>query len=60
MCVRPVGVEAEAVRKELLSNYSTGVIVLSGLIRVAFSAVPCEKLEQLFTNIHAAVQKIRS
>lgn len=60
MCVRPRGVEAEVVRKELLANFGTGVIVLSGLIRVAFSAVPCERLEQLFTNIHTAVQKIRN
>jgi aspartate/methionine/tyrosine aminotransferase len=59
MCVRPVGIDAEAVRKELLTNFSTGVIVLSGLIRIAFSAVPSDKLEQLFTNIHSAVQKIK-
>lgn len=60
MCVRPLGVEAEAVRKELLTNFSTGVIVLSGLIRIAFSAVPYDRLEQMFTNIHAAVQKTRN
>lgn len=59
MCVRPLGIDAEAVRTELLASFGTGVIVLSGLIRIAFSAVPTEKLELLFTNIHAAVQKIR-
>lgn len=60
MCVRPKGVEAEAVRQELLANFSTGVIVLSGLIRIAFSAVPTDKLAPLFENVHQAVQKLQS
>jgi len=60
MCVKPFGVEPEVLRKHLLSEYKTGVINLSGLIRVAFSAVPCDKLETLFSNIHAAVQSLVS
>jgi aspartate/methionine/tyrosine aminotransferase len=60
MCVKPIGVEPEALRKELVANYSTGVIVLSGLIRLAFSCVPIDKIEKLFANLHAAVQKLRS
>ena len=59
MCVQPKGVEADAVRKELLANYSTGVIVLSGLIRLAFSAVPTDKLPQLFDNLYKAILAIR-
>jgi aspartate/methionine/tyrosine aminotransferase len=59
MCVKPVGVEAEAVRKELLANFGTGVIVLSGLVRLAFSAVPTDKLEQLFANLHGAIRKLQ-
>jgi len=59
MCVRPIGVDCEALRKELLENYSTGVIVLSGLIRLAFSCVPVDLIETMFANIHAAVQKLR-
>jgi hypothetical protein len=58
MCVKPIGVEPEVLRKHLLTEYKTGVINLSGLIRVAFSAVPCDKLETLFSNIHAAVQSL--
>jgi hypothetical protein len=46
-------------RKELIANYSTGVIVLSGLIRLAFSAVPTHLLETLFNNLHSAIQKLR-
>jgi len=60
MCVKPIGVDNEVLRKELISNYDTGVIVLSGLIRLAFSAVPVDLIEKLFANLHAAVQKLRS
>jgi aspartate/methionine/tyrosine aminotransferase len=59
MCVKPIGVAAEAVRKELLANFDTGVIVLSGLIRVAFSSVPTDRLETLFDNLHKAVQNLK-
>jgi aspartate/methionine/tyrosine aminotransferase len=59
MCVKPIGVDNEELRKELIANYSTGVIVLSGLIRLAFSAVPTDLIESLFANIHAAIQKLR-
>jgi aspartate/methionine/tyrosine aminotransferase len=60
MCVKPNGVEAEVVRQELLNNYDTGVIVLSGLVRLAFSATPFNQLEPLFANLHAAIQKLKS
>lgn len=59
MCVKPIGVDNEELRKELIANYSTGVIVLSGLIRLAFSAVPTDLIESLFANIHAAIQKLQ-
>ena len=59
MCVKPIGVDSEALRKELIANYSTGVIVLVGLIRLAFSAVPTDLIENLFANLHAAIQKLR-
>jgi aspartate/methionine/tyrosine aminotransferase len=55
MCVKPKGVPAEAVRRRLIEAYGTGTIVLSGLIRLAFSTVPRAKLAALFANIHAAV-----
>jgi aspartate/methionine/tyrosine aminotransferase len=59
MCVKPIGVDCEELRKELIANYSTGVIVLVGLIRLAFSAVPTNLIENLFANLHAAIQKLR-
>ena len=59
MCIKPKGVDAETLRKELIANYSTGVIVLSGLVRLAFSAVPTEKLPKLFDNIYQAITKLQ-
>ena len=58
MCVRPKGADAEAVRRRLIDKYSTGTIVLSGLIRLAFSTIPKAKLPQLFANVAAAVKDV--
>ncbi len=55
MCVKPVGVDAEKVRRRLVEKYSTGTIVLSGLIRLAFSTTPKAKLAKLFANVNAAI-----
>ncbi len=60
MCVRPVGVEAEAVRRRLLSQCNTGVIVLMGLIRLAYSSVPYEKLDQLFANLDTVIRELKA
>ena len=59
MCVKPIGVDAEAVRKHLIAKYSTGAIVLSGLIRLAFSTIPTAKLAKLFQNVADAVTDLR-
>jgi len=59
MCVRPKGVDAEAVRRHLIAKYSTGTIVLSGLIRLAFSTIPTQKLATLFRNVADAVKDLR-
>ena len=60
MCVKPIGVDAEKVRRHLIEKYSTGTIVLSGLIRLAFSTVPSEKLPTLFANVAAAIVDLQS
>ncbi len=52
------GLDAEAVRQKLLADYSTGVIALGSLIRVAFSSVPNKDLPTLFANIHAACRAV--
>lgn len=60
MCIRPIGVEAETLRRKLIEDYSTGVIVLSGLVRLAFSSVPTKKIPLLFENIYQAILKLRA
>ena len=59
MCIKPKGVDAEELRQKLIKDYSTGTIMLSGLIRVAFSAVPTEKLGKLFENIYNCILKMK-
>ena len=59
MCVKPIGVDAEKVRKQLIAKYSTGAIVLSGLIRLAFSTIPKAKLVKLFANVNAAIGDLK-
>ena len=59
MCVKPKGVDAEKVRRHLIEKYSTGTIVLSGLIRLAFSTTPTAKLGTLFANVAAAVNDLK-
>ena len=59
MCVKPKGVDAEKVRRLLIEKYSTGTIVLSGLIRLAFSTIPAKQLPQLFANVDSAVRDLR-
>ena len=59
MCVKPIGVDAEKVRKRLIAKYSTGTIMLSGLIRLAFSTIPRAKLAKLFANVDAAIRDLR-
>jgi len=58
MCVKINGAEPEAIRKECLKN-RVGVIVISGLIRIAFSSVPLNKIEELFERLHKAVKTVK-
>ena len=60
MCVKPKGVDAESVRKHLIAKYATGTIVLSGLIRIAFSTIPLYKLGKLFQNVANAISDLRA
>ncbi len=59
MCVKPLGVDAEKVRTHLIAKYSVGTIVLSGLIRIAFSTIPVAKLDKMFASVDAAIKDLR-
>jgi aspartate/methionine/tyrosine aminotransferase len=56
MCIRPLRADAEALRKKLLAEYSTGTINFNGVLRIAFSATPTAKLPKLFENIYEAAK----
>ncbi len=59
MCVElKKGLVAEDIRKHLLEKYSTGVIVLGNVIRLAFSSVPQAKLPDLVENIYKACKDL--
>ncbi len=57
MCVKLKQADPEKVRQILLSEFSTGVIAVSGVIRIAFSATPFDLLDDLFSNIYQACCK---
>ncbi len=57
MCIQPK-VDAEKLRQKLLAEYSTGVINFGGVLRLAFSATPTDKLPKLFENIFQAAREI--
>lgn len=59
MCVKPIGVDAEKVRRHLIEKYSTGTIMLSGLLRLAFSTIPKTKLAKLFADVNSAIADLR-
>jgi aspartate/methionine/tyrosine aminotransferase len=58
MCIRPLKADSEKLRQKLLADYSTGTINFGGILRVAFSATPTDKLARLFENIFKAAGEI--
>ena len=58
MCQKMTPVDPEDLRRKLLQGYSSGVIVMNNLVRIAFSSTPLAKLPKLFENIYKAVQEL--
>lgn len=58
MCLKMIAVDPEDLRRKLLQNYSSGVIVMNNLVRIAFSSTPLAKLPKLFENIYKAAQEL--
>ncbi|MBN2781538.1 MAG: aminotransferase, partial [Candidatus Marinimicrobia bacterium] len=58
MCVSLAeGLDGEAVRKTLIEEFSTGVIFIRGVIRLAYSAVAADKIETMFENLFRACER---
>ncbi|QAY68432.1 aminotransferase class I/II-fold pyridoxal phosphate-dependent enzyme [Paenibacillus protaetiae] len=59
MCLKLSGVTAEQVRNHLLDEYGIGTIALGETdLRVAFSCIEEEHLEELYDSIYKAVQTL--
>ena len=59
MCVAVNGVEAEAVRLQLLNQHGIGVISVGSTdIRIAFSCLEVDEVEPLFEALHRAISEI--
>jgi aspartate/methionine/tyrosine aminotransferase len=61
MCVRLGGMDAERLRVHLLDRYQLGVIATSATdIRVAFSCLEVEQIEEVFDTIYKGWKDLRS
>jgi hypothetical protein len=59
MLVKIREVDAERVRKHLLEKYGIGLIATSPTdLRVAFSCLDVTEVENLFENLHRAIQEL--
>ena len=54
------GLEAEAIRQTLLNRYSTGIIALESVIRIAFSSAAEKDIPRLFENIYNVCREMKS
>ncbi|HOL58182.1 MAG TPA: aminotransferase class I/II-fold pyridoxal phosphate-dependent enzyme [Spirochaetota bacterium] len=59
MCLKIKGASAEEVRRVCLEKYQVGVIALGDDIRVAFSSVNLEHIEELFEIIANVIREVR-
>jgi len=59
MCLELKGIDAEEVRQVLLKNYDTGVMAIGKMIRIAFSSLASDLIEQLFENINNACSDVK-
>ncbi len=61
MCLKIKGVDAERLRLHLLEKYGVGVISMGETdVRVAFSCIDRENIQELFEIIHKAVEDLKS
>lgn len=59
MCLRLKGVEAEALRLHLLERYGLGTIATDREdLRIAFSSVPIERIEEVFQTIARGIREL--
>jgi len=57
MCIKLTDKDPEQVRQILLTKYSTGIIALKDMIRIAYSGTPYHLLDKLYENIYKACKE---
>ena len=61
MCIRLKNVEAEALRTALLDKYGVGVISTNQTdIRIAFSSVDVENIDELYSIIYQCCKELHN
>ena len=61
MCLKIKGATAEAVRQRLLNEYQIGTIALGETdLRVAFSCLELEHIEELYLTVYKAVKEVQA
>lgn len=59
MCIKPKGTTAEKVRASALEKYGVGTIALGEDLRIAFSSVEYEELDDLFEIIAGVIRELK-
>jgi len=59
MCLKLKEIDAEEVRQVLLKDYDTGLMAIGDMIRIAYSSLSADLIEQLFENITNACSDVK-
>jgi aspartate/methionine/tyrosine aminotransferase len=61
MCVDLAdGIDGDELRRLLIEKYDTGTIYIRGVLRLAYSAVAMDTIEQLFENVYLACKELKN
>lgn len=60
ICLRIKGIDAESVRRKALHDYGVGTIALGNDIRVAFSCIEKENLEEIFEILATSISELKN
>ncbi len=59
MCLKCSGISAEALRQKLLAEYGIGIIAIDDShIRIAYSSIDTELVDEVYTAIYEAAEKL--
>ena len=60
MCIDLAGdIDGDRLRCKLIDDYDTGTVYIRGVLRLAYSAVALDDIEQLFENVYQACKKLK-